>query len=98
MIVFLTPSLVIFDYVDRKTLNNDQMEFLELVLNNSIQKLKSTGILPPGAIKKTWDPALNAQGSYEINCIASILDMLMPQKNILRVKRKFLKHYIKLVR
>jgi len=40
----VTPSLVLMDYVDRKTLNNEQLEYLEQVLKASIQKLKFTGI------------------------------------------------------
>jgi len=42
----VTPSLVLMDYVDRKTLNNEQLSYLEQDLKASIQKLKFTGIEP----------------------------------------------------
>tara|TARA_Y100001968_G_scaffold162950_1_gene149022 strand:+ start:123 stop:398 length:276 start_codon:yes stop_codon:yes gene_type:complete len=76
------------DYVDRKTLNNEQVEYLEQVLKASIQKLKFTGIKPVIANNKICDAALISQGSYEISCIASILDMLKPTKKNLERKAK----------
>ena len=76
------------DYVDRKTLNNDQLEYLEQVLKASIQKLKFTGIEPVIADSKICDAALISSGSYEISCIASILDMLKPTKNPMERKTK----------
>ena len=76
------------DYVDRKTLNKEQIEYLEQALKASIQKLKHTGIEPPVANDKICDVALIAQGSYEISCIASILDMLMPRGNHMERKTK----------
>ena len=66
------------DYVDRKTLNNEQLKYLEQVLKASIQKLKFTGIEPVIANNEICDAALISQGSYEISCIASILDTLPP--------------------
>ena len=78
------------DYVDRKTLNNEQLEYLEQVLKASIQKLKFTGIEPVIANKEICHAALLSQGSYEISCIASILDMLHPtQKNMERKAKVF---------
>ena len=68
------------DYVDRKTLNKEQLKYLEQVLKTSIQRLKFTGIEPVIANNKICDAALISQGSYEISCIASILDMLQPRK------------------
>ena len=76
------------DYVERKTLNNEQIEYLEQALKASIQKLKFTGIEPTVSNKKICDAALMAQGSYEICCIASILDTLIPQKNHIDRKKK----------
>ena len=76
------------DYVERKTLNHDQIEYLEQVLKASIQKLKFTGLEPPLATNKICDAALIAQGSYEISCIASILDMLTPTRNKMERKKK----------
>tara|TARA_Y100001968_G_scaffold311884_1_gene334438 strand:+ start:220 stop:495 length:276 start_codon:yes stop_codon:yes gene_type:complete len=76
------------DYVDRKTLNNEQIEYLEQTLKASIQNLKFTGIEPRIANKKICNAALIAQGSYEISCIASILDMLMPTNNHMERKTK----------
>ena len=84
----MTPSLVLMDYVDRKTLNNEQLEYLELVLKASIQKIKFTGIEPVIAINKICDAALISHGSYEISCIASILDMLQPTKKNMERKTK----------
>ena len=84
----MTPSLVLIDYVDRKKLNNEQIEFLEQALKVSIQKLKYTGVIPPIANNKICDAALIAQGSYEISCIASILDMIMPTENNMKRKTK----------
>ena len=78
------------DYVDRKTLNKEQLEYLEQVLKALIQKLKFTGIEPVIANNKICDAALISQGSYEISCIASILDMLMPaEKTMDRKKNVF---------
>ena len=76
------------DYVDRKTLNNDQLEYLEQVLKASIQKLKFTGIEPCIANDKICDAALISHGSYEISCIASILDTLQPTKTAMERKIK----------
>ena len=76
------------DYLDRKTLNKEQIEYLEQALKASIQKLKYTGIEPTVANAKICDVALIAQGSYEISCIASILDMLMPKENQMEYKKK----------
>ena len=76
------------DYIERKTLNNEQLEYLEQYLKASIQKLKFTGLEPHVAKNKICDAALIAQGSYEISCIASILDMLKPTKNHMERKRK----------
>ena len=84
----MTPSLVLMDYVDRKTLNNEQLSYLEQVLKASIQKLKFTGIEPAIANNKICDAALISQGSYEISCIASILDMLQPTKKTMERKTK----------
>ncbi len=84
----MTITSVLMDYVDRKTLNNDQIEYLEQTLKASIQKLKYTGIEPSVANNKICDSALIAQGSYEISCIASILDMLMPTENDMKRKKK----------
>tara|TARA_Y100001968_G_scaffold264506_1_gene253441 strand:- start:378 stop:653 length:276 start_codon:yes stop_codon:yes gene_type:complete len=68
------------DYVERNTLNNEQLEYLEQVLKASIQKLKFTGIKPTIANNKICEAALISHGSYEISCIASILDTLQPIK------------------
>ena len=76
------------DYVDRKTLNNEQLEYLEQVLKASIQKLKFTGIEPAIATNKICDAALISQGSYEISCIASILDMIHPTEKKMDRKKK----------
>ncbi len=82
----MTPSSVLMDYVDKKKLNNEQIEYHEQALKASIQKLKNTGKEPTIANKKICDAALIAQGSYEISCIASTLDMLIPTEN--HMKRK----------
>ena len=84
----MKPSLVLMDYVDRNTLNNDQLEYLEQVLKASIQKLKFTGIKPVIANNKICNAALIPQGSYEISCIASVLDMLQPTKKPMERKKK----------
>ena len=76
------------DYVDRKTLNNEQLEYLEQFLKASIQKLKFTGIEPCIANDNICDAALISHGSYEISCIASILDMLQPDKKTMERKTK----------
>ena len=76
------------DYVDRKRLNNEQIEYLEQTLKASIQKLKFTGVEPAVARNKICDAALIPQGSYEISCIASILDMLHPTKKPMERKTK----------
>ena len=60
------------DYVDRKTLNKHQIEYLEQALKASIQKLKFTGVSPNIANNKICQVALLSQGSFEISCIASI--------------------------
>ena len=78
------------DYLERKTLNNQQIEYLEQALTASIQKLKFTGIEPPIAKNKICDAALISHGSYEISCIASILDMPIPRgKHMDRKKNVF---------
>ena len=84
----MTPSLVLMDYVDRKTLNNEQLEYLEQVLKASVQKLKFIGIEPAIANNEICDAALISHGSYEISCIASILDMLQPTKKAMERKTK----------
>ena len=84
----MKPSLVLMDYVDRKTLNNEQLEYLEQFLKASIQKLKFTGIEPVIANNKICNAALLSVGSYEISCIASILDMLQPTKKAMERKTK----------
>ena len=77
------------DYVDRKKLNNEQLEYLEQVLKASIQKLKFTGIEPLITNNKICDAAFISQGSYEISCIASILDMLQQHKETKERKKKY---------
>ena len=84
----MTPSLVLMDYVNRKTLNSEQLEYLEQVLKASIQKLKFTGIEPVISNNEICDAALISEGSYEISCIASILDMLQPTKKTMERKTK----------
>ena len=84
----MKPSSVLMDYVDRKTLNNEQLEYLEQVLKASIHKLKFNGIEPCIAKDKICDAALISRGSYEISCIASILDMLQPSEKTLERKTK----------
>ena len=69
------------DYVNRKTLNNEQIEYLEQFLKASIQKLKFIGNKPLIATNKICDAALISHGSYEISCIASILDIVKPRNN-----------------
>ena len=76
------------DYVDRKTLNIEQIEYLEQALKASIQKLKFTGVEPAVASNKICDAALISQGSYEISCIASILDMIHPKNKPMERKTK----------
>ena len=88
VIFLVTASLVLMDYVDRKTLNNEQLEYLEQVLKASVQKLKFIGIEPVIANNEICDAALISQGSYEISCIASILDMLQPSKKTMERKTK----------
>tara|TARA_Y100001968_G_scaffold144177_1_gene131681 strand:+ start:553 stop:849 length:297 start_codon:yes stop_codon:yes gene_type:complete len=84
----MTPSIVLLDYVNRKTLNADQIEYLEQALKASIQKIKFTGLKPPIASNKICDAALIAQGSYEMSCIASILDMIIPNEKQMERKTK----------
>ena len=84
----MTPLIVLMDYVERKTLNSEQLEYLEQALKASIQKLKFTGIEPVIANNKICDAALISHGSYEISCIASILDMLQPTKKNMERKAK----------
>ena len=84
----MTPLLVLMDYVDRKKLNSEQLEYLEQALKASIQKLKFTGIEPVIASNKICDAALLSRGSYEISCIASILDMLQPIEKKMERKTK----------
>ena len=74
------------DYVDRKTLNYEQIKFLELTLKSSLQKLKFTGNKPAIANDAICDAALIAHKSHEISCIASILDILKPNET--RISRK----------
>ena len=74
------------DFVDRKTLNIEQIDYLEQVLKASIQKLKFTGIKPVISNNKICDAALISHGSFEMSCIASILDMLQPTK--IRMERQ----------
>ena len=76
------------EYVDRKTLSKEQLEYLEQVLKASIHKLISNGIEPCIANDKICDVALISHGSYEISCIASILDMLRPTEKALERKTK----------
>ena len=76
------------DYVDRKTLNNKQLEYLEQVLKATLQNLKVNDIEPVIANNKICDAALISQGSYEISCIASILDMLKPTEKSMERKEK----------
>ena len=76
------------DYVDRKTLNNEQLKYLEQVLKASMQNLKFTGPEPVIANNEICDAALISQGSYEISCIASILDMLQPTETTMERKKK----------
>ena len=76
------------DYVDRKTLNNEQLDYLEQVFKASIQKLKFTQIEPRIAKDKICDAALIPHGSYELSCIASILDMLKPTEITMERKTK----------
>ena len=76
------------DYVERKTLNNEQLEYLDQVLKASIQKLKYTGVEPLIANNKICDAALISHGSYEISCIASILDIIQPTKISMERKKK----------
>jgi len=74
-------SLVLMDFVERKKLNTQQIEYLEQTLKAAIQKLKFTGIEPTVANNKICNAALIAEGSYEISCIASILDKIKPLEN-----------------
>tara|TARA_Y100001968_G_scaffold291365_1_gene295712 strand:+ start:138 stop:413 length:276 start_codon:yes stop_codon:yes gene_type:complete len=76
------------DYVDRKKLNNEQITFLEQALKASIKKLNFTGVEPPTANDEICNAALIAQGSYEMSCIASILDMLVPTEKHMERKVK----------
>tara|TARA_Y100001968_G_C18924260_1_gene511226 strand:- start:46 stop:321 length:276 start_codon:yes stop_codon:yes gene_type:complete len=76
------------DYVERKTLNSEQVEYLEQFLIASIQKLKFTGVVPIIANNKTCDAAHISRGSFEISCIASILDILQPTKKTQERKKK----------
>ncbi len=76
------------DYVNRRNLNTEQIKYLEQVLNFSIQNLKLTNIVPIKANDEICDVALIAHNSYEISCIASILDMLRPNKNRMERKQK----------
>ena len=76
------------DFVDRKTLNSEQLDYLEQVLKASIQKLKFTGIEPCIANNQICDAAIISHGSYEISCIASILDMLRPRETTMERKKK----------
>ena len=84
----MNPSVVLMEYVDRNALNGEQIEYLEQVLKASIQKLKFTGIKPVIANNEICDSALISKGSYEISCIASILDMLQPKENPMERKTK----------
>ena len=78
------------DYVNRKKLNDEQIDFLEEALKASIQKLKFTGIKLDIANNSICDAALLAHNSHEISCIASILDNLRPTtKNMDRKKKVF---------
>ena len=76
------------DYVERKNLNDAQIEYLEQALKASIQRLKFTGIEPLVANEKICEAALIDKGSYEISCIASILDMLVPTEKKMERKTK----------
>ena len=84
----MNPSVVLMEYVDRNALNGEQIEYLEQVLTASIQKLKFTEIKPVIANNEICDAALMPQGSYEISCIASILDMLQPKEKTMERKKK----------
>tara|TARA_Y100001968_G_C18700294_1_gene410966 strand:+ start:134 stop:409 length:276 start_codon:yes stop_codon:yes gene_type:complete len=68
------------DYVNRKALRKEQLEYLEQFLKSSIQNLKFKEIEPAIASSEVCDVALMSQGSYEISCVASILDTLQPTK------------------
>ena len=84
----MTANLILMDYVDRNKLNEEQIEYLEQALRASILKLKFTGIKPVVANNEICDAALIAHDSYEISCIASILDMVKPIKNHMERKTK----------
>ena len=84
----MKPSLILLDYVDKKTLNNEQIDYLEQNFKASIQKLKFTCTKPAIANDKICDAALISHGSYEISCIASILDMLKPTRIPMERKTK----------
>ena len=84
----MTNSLVLLDYAKGKTLNDEQIEYLEKALITSVQKLKLTGIRPPIANDIVCDSALLARNSLEISCIASILDILKPIEGQAKRKKK----------
>ena len=84
----MTISLVLLDYAKRKTLNDEQIEYLEKALIKSIQKVKFTAIRPPIANDVVCDAALLARNSLEISCMASILDIVKPIEGQLKRKKK----------
>ncbi len=90
IIKFMTISSVLLDYANRKSLNDDQIEYLEKALIASIQKVKFTGVRPQIADDIVCDAALIARNSLEISCMASILDILRPiEGQSTRKKRVF---------
>ena len=84
----MTISLILLDYAKRKTLNDEQVDFLEKALITSIQKVKFTGIRPSIADNYVCDAALISRNSLEISCMASILDILRPVEGSKTRKRK----------
>tara|TARA_B100000700_G_C14992349_1_gene831956 strand:+ start:82 stop:378 length:297 start_codon:yes stop_codon:yes gene_type:complete len=81
---------LLFGYVHGETMSNDEIDYLEESYDMAIKEISSDDIEPPRAFSDICDAALIAHDSFEISCVASILDEIRPlEKGISRSEKTF---------
>ncbi len=72
---------LLIEYSKSKDLTEIQLDFLEEVLTISMNEARLSAAKPPIATNEICDAIGICHESFEMTCIASILDQLRPAKN-----------------
>ena len=72
---------LLFGFVHGEEISQEDLEFLEVSFAEALSAIEPSNLEPPRAFSDICDAASLPHDSYEISCVASILDKVNPSES-----------------